>query len=58
MKVTVHIEMNEDGEIQLSSSVKDGGMVMLVLEKAKLELLKGINLKQSSIIKLPGNGRF
>lgn len=43
--VKVQLELKEDGDIDIKCSQPDAAMTLLILEKAKLKLIEGVNLK-------------
>lgn len=55
--VRVQLELLEDGEVDIKCSQQDAGITVIILEKAKLKLLGGIQLKskEDSGIIVPKN---
>jgi hypothetical protein len=53
--VIVKIELTKDGVIDVKTSHADAAMVVLILEKAKLQIIENIQLKKDSSLFLPGD---
>ena len=51
--VVIRLELMADGSVQCKSSVTDIGMVLLVLEKAKMEILQNVKLEKATSILTP-----
>lgn len=58
--VKVQLELMQDGTIDIKCSQPDASMILLIMEKAKLKLIDGINLKpkEDSKIIAPNMKRF
>lgn len=54
--VKVVLELMPNGQVDVKASLPDVAMIILVMEKAKLNILKNVELKEESNILLPGNG--
>jgi hypothetical protein len=55
MSVKIQLELLEDGEVKIRSSMQDGPIIIFMLEKAKLTLLTKVDVKtEQSLIHKPG----
>ena len=56
--ISVVLELLEDGEVMIKSSHDDLAMIVLIMERSKLQLLQNLKFKEPSniVVPVPRNG--
>lgn len=54
MKIAVNLELLNDGSIDIKATTKDIATIILVMEKAKFEMLKKIQIMEKTSLYAPG----
>ena len=54
--VVVRCELKSNGKVEVKANIADAAAIVLVLERAKLDVLIGLNSVQASQIYVPDHG--
>ena len=54
MRIEVRLELMPDGKVDIKSTTQDIATIILIMEKAKFEMLKKIEIREKTGVLVPG----